>query len=197
VILGAGLDSRAARLARPGVRFFEVDQPASQRDKLERIARIDGYPRDAATHVACDFEKDDFLERLTAAGFATDAPALIVWEGVTPYLQETAIRATLRRIAHGCHARTTLVFDHLTKAFVEGKPKSEADAKSHDLVAALGERFVFGSNDPVPMLYEEGFRHVRSVSFDELALSYTGTYERERAFRFSRIVVASRTRPQE
>jgi methyltransferase (TIGR00027 family) len=194
VILGAGLDTRAARLAKPGVRFFEVDQPASQRDKRDRVARVDGYPIGAATYVACDFEKDDFLDRLVASGFDADAPAFFVWEGVTPYLQEVAIRATLRRIAHGCHPQTTLLFDHFTKAFVERQSRSEADAKTHELVDDLGERFVFGTNDPLPMLYEEGFRHVRSVSFDEIALSLTGTYDRERAFRFQRIVMASRTK---
>jgi methyltransferase (TIGR00027 family) len=194
VILGAGLDTRAARLAKPGVRFFEVDQPASQREKVERIARVDGYPASAATHVACDFEKDDFLDQLVAGGFDAGAPALFVWEGVTPYLHEPAIRATLRRIAHGCHPRTTLVFDHFTKAFVEKQSRKEADVKTHELVDALGERFVFGTNDPLPMLYEEGFRHVRSASFDEITLSFTGTYDRERAFRFQRMVIASRTK---
>jgi methyltransferase (TIGR00027 family) len=194
VILGAGLDTRAARFAKPGVRFFEVDQPASQRDKRERLARIDGYPRDAATHVECDFEKDDFLERLVASGFEADAPALVLWEGVTPYLHEAAIRATLHRVAHGCHPQTMLLFDHFTRSFVERQSKNEVDAKAHDLVDALGERFVFGTNDPLPMLYEEGFRHVRSVSFDEITLSFTGTYDRERAFRFQRIVLASRTK---
>jgi methyltransferase (TIGR00027 family) len=194
VILGAGLDTRAARLRRPGIRFFEVDQPASQRDKLARLAKLDRYPRDAATYVACDFEKDDFLERLRASGFDADAPALFIWEGVTPYLHEPAIRATLRRIAHGCHPETTLLFDHFTKSFVERKTRTDVDAKAHELVDALGERFVFGTNDPLPMLYEEGFRHVRSVSFDEATLSLTGTYDRERAFRFQRIVLASRTK---
>lgn len=194
VILGAGLDTRAARLATPGARFFEVDQPASQRDKRDRIARADGYPIGAATYVACDFEKDDFLERLSASGFAPDAPAFFVWEGVTPYLPEPAIRRTLHRVAHGCHPQTTLLFDHFTKAFVERQSRNEADAKTHELVDGLGERFVFGTNDPLPMLYEEGFRHVRSVSFDEITLSLTGTYDRERAFRFQRIVTASRTR---
>jgi methyltransferase (TIGR00027 family) len=195
VILGAGLDTRAARLAKPGVRFFEVDHPASQHDKLARLAALEGYPRDAATHVACDFEKDDFLERLCAQGFEADAPALVLWEGVTPYLHETAIRSTLRRIAHGCHPRTTLLFDHLTRSFIERRKHTDVDEKAHDVVDALGERFVFGSNDPLPMLYEEGFRHVRSVSFDEATLSLTGTYDRERAFRFQRIVLASRTKP--
>ena len=78
VILGAGLDTRAARLGREGVRFFEIDQPASQADKCERLSRFDGYPLDAATFVPCDFERDDFVERLRSAGFDTSAPACLV-----------------------------------------------------------------------------------------------------------------------
>lgn len=191
VLLGAGLDARAARFAQPGVRFFEVDQPASQAEKLARIRSLDRYPASAATYVACDFEKHDFLDRLVQAGFDASAPALIVWEGVTYYLQESAIRATLRRIATACEPRSVLLFDHFTRGFVEGATRADADQQTRALVEELGERFVFGTNDPLPMLYEEGFRHVRSTSFDEICLSVTGTYKRERQFRFQRIVVAS------
>src|SRR5438874_3938527 len=49
VILGAGYDTRAARLPRAGVRFFEVDHPATQASKRERLAKLDGYPIEAAT----------------------------------------------------------------------------------------------------------------------------------------------------
>src|SRR5688500_2926243 len=52
VVLGAGFDARAARLARPGVRFFEVDHPATQDEKRKRAAAIPGYPVDAPTYVA-------------------------------------------------------------------------------------------------------------------------------------------------
>src|SRR5262249_27672612 len=37
---GAGYDGRALRYAKPGVRWFEVDHPATQRDKLQRLARL-------------------------------------------------------------------------------------------------------------------------------------------------------------
>ncbi len=195
VVLGAGLDARAARFARPGVRFFEVDQPATQREKLARIGRLPGYPKEAATYVACDFEKDDFLDRLRESGFDAASPALILWEGVTPYLPEPAIRATLRRVTTGCDARSVLLFDHFTRSFVEGATRADGDQQTRDLVEELGERFVWGSNDPLPMLFEEGFRHVRSVSFDEACLSLTGTYRRERQFRFQRMVLASVTAP--
>src|SRR5260370_36343064 len=47
VIGAAGYDGRAFRYARPGVRWFEVDHPATQRDKLRRLERL----RLAAPHV--------------------------------------------------------------------------------------------------------------------------------------------------
>ena len=37
LILGAGYDSRAYRLKRRGVRFFEVDHPDTQREKIKRL----------------------------------------------------------------------------------------------------------------------------------------------------------------
>ena len=188
VVLGAGLDTRAARLRGPGLAFFEVDHPTTQADKRRRLAALRGYPVDAAVQIACDFEVEDFLARLTHQGFDAGRPAVIVWEGVTPYLPEVAIRATLRRVAEGCHPRTVLLFDHL------GKQRPDNQTPSHEFVAGLGEQVRWGSNDPLPMLYEEGFRHVRSLSFDEACLTLTGTYAREREFRFQRMVLASRTR---
>ena len=189
VLLGAGLDTRAVRLAREGVRFFEVDQPDTQALKRERIGAL--YPADVATYVACDFERDDFVEGLRAAGLRPDRPALVLWEGVTPYLSEDAVRATLGRVAGGLEARSILLFDHLLKAqTTEGKPDTRR------FVERLGEPVRFGTNDPVPMLYEAGFRQVRSLSFDEACLTVTGTYAREREFRFQRIVLCSVTRPE-
>lgn len=195
VVLGAGFDTRAARLAAAGVRFFEVDHPASQQEKLARLAQLAGYPRDAATHVECDFEHHDFLERLVDRGFDPASPALITWEGVTMYLAEAAIRHTLARVAFGCEPHTVLLFDHLMKKIVDPSRQHETERAARKLVQDLGERFVFGTNDPLPMLYEEGFRWVQSASFDELCLNLTGSYDRTRQFRFQRVVAAARKRP--
>ena len=60
------------------------------------------------------------------------------------------------------------------------------------LVEELGEPFRFGINDPLPLLVEAGFAQVRQTSFDEIALTLTGTYDRERLFRFQHVVEASR-----
>lgn len=191
VVLGAGLDTRAARLATPGVRFFEVDQPASQADKRERVAQLVGYPFDAATYVSCDFEREDFLERLSVSGFDASRPALFVWEGVTYYLPEEAVAATLARVARGCDARSVLAFDLVRKRFASGEIDDAADIAARDRVAQMGEPLRFGTNDVVPLVYEAGFRKVSVQSFDAIVLNLTGTYARERKFRFQSLVRAS------
>src|SRR5690349_9365080 len=106
VILGAGYDTRAARLPRAGVQFFEVDHPATQAAKRARLAELDGYPVDAATYVTCDFERDDPVDRLVASGFSVRDPALVIWEGVVAYLTEPVVRATASRLATGLDPRS-------------------------------------------------------------------------------------------
>jgi methyltransferase (TIGR00027 family) len=195
VILGAGMDTRAARLARPGVRFFEVDKAESQAEKLRRLRALDGYPVDAASYVACDFEKDDFVERLVAGGYSTTEAAFVVWEGVTLYLTEAAVRATLRRVTGGLHPSTTIIFDFVSKGLAQGRTQRAEDDAMRTWLASLGEPIIFGMNDPVPILYEEGFRHVRTVSFDEACLTMTGTYDRARMFRFQHLAMCSKAPP--
>lgn len=193
VLLGAGFDTRAARLARPGVRFFEVDHPATQAEKRTRLAALHGYPVDAAEHVSCDFESgQDFAAQLAGAGFDAGAPAVVLWEGVVSYLTEEAVRGTLRRVAEAFHADTPIYFDYVGKRLAEGDRIQPADHGMRDEVSRLGEPIRFGTNDPLPMLAACGFRHVRTVNFDQIALSRTGTYDRERMFRFQGMCVASR-----
>jgi methyltransferase (TIGR00027 family) len=195
VLLGAGFDTRAARLARDGVRFFEVDREETQEVKLARLAQLPGYPVSNATYVTCDFERQDFLDRLAGSGYRMGEPALFLWEGVAAYLTESAVRATLLRVAVGAHPGSVVVFDHLRRRIVSGEVHDVKDHMSREFVAELGEPLRFGIDYPLPLLYEEGFRRVRMLTFDEIALDLTGTYERNRAFRFQGIVVASVSAP--
>ena len=191
VLLGAGLDTRAARLSQQGVRFFEVDHPTTQADKLSRLANLPGYPVQNATYVPCDFAINDFVERLEANGFRTNAPAFLLWEGVTLYLDERAVRATLRRVAERLDPRSVILFDHLGKKMGAGNVRDPSSIAARDGVANMGEPLLFGTDHAVPLLYEEGFRRARLTTFDEIALNLTGTYERARSFRFQSAVLAS------
>ncbi len=192
VVLGAGFDTRAARLARPGVRYFEVDSAETQAEKLRRLQRLGDYPLDAAAFVPCDFERQDFLTQLAERGFDRRAAALFIWEGVSYYLSEPAVQRTLRRVATGTAPAARLVFDYVQKKLVEGALHDAADLAVRQQVARLGEPFRYGVNDVLPLLYDAGFRQVRLQSFDELCLNLTGSYRRERKFRFQGLALASR-----
>jgi len=85
VILGAGYDDRALRFRAPGVRYFELDQPAIQDDKRRRLERL-GADLDAITLVPADFREVDTAATLAAAGHDRNAPSLYICEGLLIYL---------------------------------------------------------------------------------------------------------------
>ncbi|MGO9885201.1 MAG: class I SAM-dependent methyltransferase [Solirubrobacteraceae bacterium] len=112
VILGAGLDGRAWRM--PNLReatVFEVDHPASQREKLGRVSRLKQTARDVR-FVSVDFERDLLDEKLAAAGHDPASATTWVWEGVVMYLTRADIERTLAvirsRSAHG--SRLVIVY---------------------------------------------------------------------------------------
>ncbi|CAN5226025.1 class I SAM-dependent methyltransferase [soil metagenome] len=97
VILGAGLDARAWRLpSLEHATVFEVDHPATQRQKR---ARLDAEEGARVHYVAVDFERDRLNEALPRAGYDVASRATFLWEGVTMYLTEDAVRATLAAVA--------------------------------------------------------------------------------------------------
>jgi len=191
VILGAGYDTRAARLPRAGVRFFEVDHPATQAAKCARLAELDGYPIDAATYVRCNFETDDPVDRLAASGFDLHEPAFVIWEGVVSYLTEDVIRRAASRLATGLDPRSLLAFEFLGKNYGTGAKVQPADVGARTYIGDLGEPIRFGSDDVLPLLYDCGFRWVRVHDFNELALELLHDYQRERQFRFQRLALAA------
>src|SRR5919108_2303524 len=71
VVGAAGYDGRAFRYAKPGARWFEVDHPATQRDKLRRIERL-GLHASHVRFVEADFTRDPVADCLLAAGLRAD-----------------------------------------------------------------------------------------------------------------------------
>lgn len=97
VILGAGLDARAWRIAAlQEAIVFEVDHPSTQRYKRSRVAKK--VPPTDIRYVAVDFETQGFSDALEEAGFRRSAPSIWVWEGVTMYLPMRAIHDAIVQI---------------------------------------------------------------------------------------------------
>jgi methyltransferase (TIGR00027 family) len=140
VILGAGLDSFAWR--RPdllrSLRVFEVDHPASQAWKLERVRDLALPLSDSQVFVPVDFETEPVQDALRTAGFDWGQPALFSWTGVAPYLTAQAIASTLRTIARTA-AGSEVVFSYRAEEAVLDDVGREFVRIYAPLAASLGE----------------------------------------------------------
>ncbi len=81
VILGAGYDSRAYRFdgLRKNVKVFEVDQPATQSVKKEKISAVFHKLPEHVTFIPVDFHRNNLEACLSANGYET--PDNIVYLG--------------------------------------------------------------------------------------------------------------------
>lgn len=113
VILGAGLDTFAFR--NPGFiakyPVFEVDHPLTQKDKRERIRNAGWEIPEKLHFVPVDFAENDLKASLLAAGFDPDKKTFFSWLGVSYYLTDEQIRATLLSIKELSAEGSSLVFD--------------------------------------------------------------------------------------
>lgn len=124
VILGAGLDTFAFRRSdlAPRLQVFEVDHPATQERKRQRVAAagwdLPAHLRLAAVNFGCE----DLVAALLAAGFNLRKPAFFSWLGVSYYLSRRAAETTLREIAGLAAPGSRLVLDYLdADALIPGK----------------------------------------------------------------------------
>jgi methyltransferase (TIGR00027 family) len=103
VVLGAGLDTFSLRNPHEGegVRAYEVDYPATQGWKRERLKEAGLAIPASLIFAPVDFERQSLADGLAAAGFRADRPAFFQWLGVVPYLTRETISVTLDFIAAG------------------------------------------------------------------------------------------------
>ncbi len=101
ILIGAGFDSFALRQPSwaGALKIIEVDHPATQSAKRERIARVGLSEPENLIFAPADFEREELGEVLTRCGIGPGEPAFFSWLGVTMYLEEAVIDATLRAIA--------------------------------------------------------------------------------------------------
>ena len=141
VVLGAGLDTYALRQpgrAR-GVRVFELDHPATQKLKRERVRRIDGRLPSDLVLVPIDFETERLNEALAGTSFDPEAPAFFSWLGTTYYLSRDAIRETLACIALAAAPGSRIVLDYKLPRHLVPTGSRPLNDKLERLVKRLGE----------------------------------------------------------
>jgi methyltransferase (TIGR00027 family) len=150
-VVGAGYDTRAWRfealLREKGVRFFEVDHPATQKRKLERLG---GTKPDLLTLAPANLMHTPLERALDDAGFDRRAQTLFLWEGCTMYLDDAAITKTLNTMVsmgRGNH----ITFDYIVRGTIDGSRAVYGGAEISAWVKRRGEPLTWGLEpDEVP-----------------------------------------------
>jgi methyltransferase (TIGR00027 family) len=140
VLLGAGLDTFAYRVPHEELRIFEVDHPATQGWKHERLAQMQIAKPDWVTYAPVDFERETIRDGLARSGFDFSKPAMSAWLGVTPYLTREAVMATLSFIASLAKG-SEVVFDYAEPTRNHNESQRAHFEAMAARVAAAGEPF--------------------------------------------------------
>jgi methyltransferase (TIGR00027 family) len=171
VLLGAGFDCRALRFAQELARatVFEVDHPATQAKKREHLHDDVGAHTE---YVAWDFEQrntSDLPAALAGYGHQKTKRTLTIWEGVTMYLTQDAIDASVRAVAAYSAPESRLAFTYFDRTFSSRPTLRQRLARQ--VVASVGEPFRFGwaPEDIAPYFGERGFRLVSDDDMRALA----------------------------
>ena len=176
VILGAGLDTFAYRQRRadPPLRVWEIDHPATQAWKRERLAAAGIAIPANVTHVPVDFERDSLPDALAEAGFDSSVPTVFAWLGVTPYLTADAIDATLAYVATVAGPHGGVAFDYgLDRSLLTLTQKAVFDRLAAR-VAAAGEPWIT-MFDPAALdrrLRAHGFTTIEDLGADAMNERY-------------------------
>ena len=169
VILGAGFDTRGFRFADKlrGVTFIEVDYGPTQEYKKRRVKEIFGSLPRHIKYVAMDFAKDNLLTQLRKGGYQPARTTLFIWEGVTRYLPEAAVLATLRFVRDHAAAGSTISFDYITTRNLMLNDPGTRTAK-------WGEPFIFGfpETGAAALVEREGLEIVDDFTGNTLVQKY-------------------------
>jgi methyltransferase (TIGR00027 family) len=174
VLIGAGFDSFALR--RPAfsaeLQIFEIDFPATQTFKLQRIKECGLSLPDSVHFIAADLSQESVAAALARSAFERDRLTFCSWLGVTMYLTREANLATLRSIASCTPAGSELVFTYFDAQLLQ--VRSESFRELEQRVAAVGEPFLSGF-DPATLaatLADCGLQLVEDLNGTEAVARY-------------------------
>ncbi len=144
VLIGAGFDSFAIR--RPAfaadLQIFEIDFPATQSLKIERIAACGITLPDSVHFIAADLSQECVAAALARSSFESSQLTFFSWLGVSMYLTREANLATLKSIASCTPAGSAVVFTYFDERLFQAQSASFRELQKR--VVAVGEPFLSG-----------------------------------------------------
>jgi methyltransferase (TIGR00027 family) len=171
VILGAGLDTRAVRKQSAGVRYFEIDDPATI--DLKRHCYTRARIHAGVTLIPGNYVTDNLIGLLQSNGFDLDAATYFIWEGNIMYLPFSAGTETLRELNRYVK-RFWLSFDYLSESVVRKRTGDPGLTALVVMFVDIGAPWVSGIDDSLYFAREVGLEVVENITTGELYRRYRG-----------------------
>ena len=166
VLLGAGFDCRALRLpSLAKIPTFELDRPQLLGEKRKRLGASIEAAHPNLRWVSVDFLRDDLAVRLKASGFMNGARTLVLWEGVTNYLDAGTVAGVFDLVARVCAPGSRMIFTYVHAGVLDGRFQATGIDALFARLAASNERWTFGF---WPVELAERLRQHRLYLLDDL-----------------------------
>jgi methyltransferase (TIGR00027 family) len=145
VILGAGFDSRAYRIAGMNqIRVFEVDLPGTRNLKQIRVEKVLGAVPENVALIGMNFDRQNLGDILRAAGFQKGKRTLFIWEGVTQYITAEAVNNTLEFVSGFSGTGSAIVFTYIRRGLIDGTARPEWFRSLLSFAKRVGSPLKFG-----------------------------------------------------
>ena len=197
VIIGSGLDDRAWRMPElTDVEVFEVDHPASQRDKRGRIGDLQPLAK-SVRFVPVDFTRARLDTALVSAGHRPEEATTWIWEGVVPYLGRAEVAATVEALSSRSTAGSRLVVNYQAPALSAALGRTAARAmtamaRQRSLWADEPRRSSWTPRAMSELLAGHGFGINRDDDLLTLAEDLPIRVRQRRSLRAGRVAIADR-----
>jgi len=176
VILAAGFDSFAWRRRDllETLSVFELDHPATQQVKLQRLAQEGLAVPPSLTCIPIDMETESLGDKLLGASYSRTVLSFFSLLGTVPYLTREAFGTTLREITKCSPAGSLLVFDFPDAGLFEAIHSSETLRKQDRATKRRGEPLItaFDIADLRDFLEQAGWDLVETLSLEDQHARY-------------------------
>ncbi|KAA2241620.1 class I SAM-dependent methyltransferase [Chitinophaga agrisoli] len=194
VILGAGYDTRAWRLAHPKVQFVEVDRPMTQTYKTAML-----QPYAATLPVPVDYIEMDFKTQLPEKAISKlllqeHYKTLIIWEGAVNNLT-ASLGNKMFRYFQEYPSGTRIIFNYVDKKMLDNPRSFYGATRVARMLKKMKEQWDTGltpatlphflANYNMELLYDEN-----ATTYRELYASGSRDHKKMRGYEFLRLAMA-------
>ncbi len=175
LLFGAGFDSRGIRLIDENekTRIFELDVKTTISDKLKQYKKRKIDPG-KIIFVEIDFNTEKIENKLKTAGFQYDKKTLYILEGITMYLNDSAIEEDFKFITESAGMGSEVVFDYIYQSVLEEENLYYGEQQIYQRVKKSGEGWTFGiaEGDINNFLQQRGLELIEHMDSQKLEEKY-------------------------